>query len=383
MGEEEVGAAVPKEQRQGWGQFLKSIATFSGDLSSLTAPSFILSPVSLIEFPAYWGEHPDEFANISKGKDEIERMNLVLKWFIGTLKGQFTARNISSGSEKKPLNPILGELFFGNWPNKNGRGETLLTAEQVSHHPPVTAYHIENKQAGITLEGHCAQKTSFSGRTIQVKQVGHAVLRVKLPSSDKEELYLITLPNLLIEGLWYGSPYVELTGNSYIQSTTGILTTLSYTGKGYFSGKAHSFKATIGAGGNALYTIEGEWAGVSKYKGKSVSGGSNEVFWDASTEREEVSVEALEKQGEMESRKVWKTVANGIRTGDYETASKDKARIENAQRQKRKDEAAAATPHQLEHFVHVDDDQEYSQLAAMFKGQPATEDSYRKKPRVN
>ena len=64
MGEEEVGGAVPKEQRQGWGQFLKSIATFSGDLSSLTAPSFILSPVSLVEFPAYWGEHPDTLAAI-------------------------------------------------------------------------------------------------------------------------------------------------------------------------------------------------------------------------------------------------------------------------------------------------------------------------------
>ncbi|SPC67903.1 related to KES1 - Member of an oxysterol-binding protein family [Ustilago sp. UG-2017b] len=378
MGEEEIGGAVPKEQRQGWGQFLKSIATFSGDLSSLTAPSFILSPVSLAEFPAYWGEHPSAFAEIAKGKDEVERMNLVLKWFVSTLKGQFTARNTSMGSEKKPLNPILGELFLGKWPDKNGRGETTLTTEQVSHHPPVTAYHIENKNAGVTLEGHCGQKTSFSGRTIQVKQVGHAMLRVKV--AGKEELYLITLPNLLIEGLWYGSPYVELTSNSYIQSTTGLLTTLSYTGKGYFSGKAHSFKATIGAGGNTLYTVEGEWAGVCKYKGNSPSGGSNQVFWDASTEREEVSVEAVEKQGEMESRKVWKTVANGIRTGDFDTASKDKARIENAQRQKRKDEAAAGTPHQLTYFVHVDDDQEYSQLAAMFKGQPATEDAYRRKP---
>ncbi|GAC73112.1 hypothetical protein PANT_8d00068 [Moesziomyces antarcticus T-34] len=383
MGEEEVGGAVPKEQRQGWGQFLKSIATFSGDLSSLTAPSFILSPVSLVEFPAYWGEHPDTLAAIATGKDEVERMTLVLKWFIGTLKGQFTARNISTGSEKKPLNPILGELFLGKWGDKNGRGETTLTAEQVSHHPPVTDYAIENATAGVTLEGHCAQKTSFSGRTISVKQVGHAVLRLKLPGSANEELYLITLPNLLIEGLWYGSPYVELTGNSYIQSTTGLLTTLSYTGKGYFSGKAHSFKATIGAGGNTLHTVEGEWAGVCKYKGKSPSGGSNEVFWDASTEREEVSVEPVEKQGAMESRNVWKTVANGIRTQDYDTASKDKARIENEQRQKRKDEAAAGTPHQLEHFVHVDDDQEYAQLAAMFKGQPAHEDAYRKKPRVH
>ncbi|EPQ30126.1 uncharacterized protein PFL1_02243 [Pseudozyma flocculosa PF-1] len=381
--EEEVGAAVPADQKQGWGQFLKSIATFSGDLSSMTAPSFILSPVSLVEFPAYWGEHPSQFAEIAKGKDEVERMVLVLKWFIGTLKGQFTARNTSMGSEKKPLNPILGELFLGKWGDKDGRGDTTLVAEQVSHHPPITAYHIENAKAGVTLEGHCAQKTSFSGRAINVKQVGHAMMRVKTASMANEELYLITLPNLVIEGLWYGSPYVELTGTSYIQSTSGLLTTLTYTGKGYFSGKSHSFKASIGAGGSSLYNIEGEWAGVSKYKGKSLSGGKDDVFWDANTPREEIHVDDVDSQGDMESRKVWKTVANGIRTGDYDTASRDKARIENEQRNKRKDEAANGTPHQLEHFVHVDDDQEYRQLAAKFGGKPANEDAYRRKPRVH
>ena len=31
-----------------------SIASVSGDLSSLTAPPFILSPISLTEFPGAW-----------------------------------------------------------------------------------------------------------------------------------------------------------------------------------------------------------------------------------------------------------------------------------------------------------------------------------------
>lgn len=43
------------------------------------------------------------------------------------------------GSEKKPLNPVLGELFYGNWPDKNDRGETVLVSEQVSHHPPIVS----------------------------------------------------------------------------------------------------------------------------------------------------------------------------------------------------------------------------------------------------
>lgn len=30
----------------------------------------------------------------------------------------------------QPLNPILGELFLGNWEDKDGQGETTLVAEQ-------------------------------------------------------------------------------------------------------------------------------------------------------------------------------------------------------------------------------------------------------------
>ena len=77
----------------------------------------------------------------------------------------------------RPLNPVLGEcvlfsvlkartnntqlrLFYGTWPSTS----TTLLVEQVSHHPPITAYRIENKTKGLVLTGHNAQKTSFSGQ---------------------------------------------------------------------------------------------------------------------------------------------------------------------------------------------------------------------------
>lgn len=137
----------------------------------------------------------------------------------GTFSGQFTAREQATGSEKKPLNAYLGEQFIGDW---NG-GETHLVSEQVSHHPPVTAYVLENAKKGITWEGSCAQKvrplplspassghllgvylqTSFTGRAIYVKQVGHGLLRINLPKSKSSETYLITLPKLVIEGIFF------------------------------------------------------------------------------------------------------------------------------------------------------------------------------------
>ena len=78
--------------------FIGSIASFSGDLSSMTAPPFILSPVSLTEFPgallcpapssntyhvvAYWCERPELFSAIADAATEEDRSLAVLDWFI-------------------------------------------------------------------------------------------------------------------------------------------------------------------------------------------------------------------------------------------------------------------------------------------------------------
>lgn len=52
------------------------------------------------------------------------------------------------------------------------------------------------------------------------------------------------------------------------------------------------------------------------------------TFHDVTPPKEEVTVKPIEEQGEWESRKLWAVVAKGIREGDFETASKDKSRIE-------------------------------------------------------
>lgn len=83
------------------------------------------------------------------------------RWYLSTLAGQFTRRSTELGSEKKPINPILGEQFLGFWKGDGDEGETRLWVEQVCHHPPITAYHLENEKAGVWFEGNCAQKVGF------------------------------------------------------------------------------------------------------------------------------------------------------------------------------------------------------------------------------
>lgn len=350
-----------------WTSFLKSIASYNGDLSSLTAPPFILSPVSLTEYSEYWAEHQQLLiaANlIGNGEPTsnedvlVERLLAVTKWFISTLRSQYCSRNESMGSEKKPLNPFLGELFVGKWENDESIGDTILLSEQVSHHPPVTAYAIVNDQHKTTLEGYNGVKASFSTTTLNVKQYGHALLKYE----NLKETYLVTLPPLHIEGIIVANPFVELDGKTYIQSSAGPIVVIEYSGRGYFSGKKNTFKARIfkdksasSNKENALYTISGQWSGKSYITEGSSSSKKEDLFYDALAQEAEIlKVKPIEEQHELETRKAWKNVADAVRAGDYDLIAKEKSFIEEAQRQKRKDEELAGITWQQRFFKEVD-----------------------------
>ncbi|KAK5131088.1 hypothetical protein LTR08_001306 [Meristemomyces frigidus] len=332
---EEEGAAVPASSRGSWSSFLKSMASFNGDLSSMTAPAFILSTTSLTEFSAYWAEMPRLLVAPSKEPDPQKRAMLVLRWFLSTLKQQYASRNEKLGSEKKPLNPFLGELFMGSWEDEEGT--TQLVSEQVSHHPPVTAYSIWNKNNGVRLQGYNAQKASFR-TTINVRQVGHALLHF-----DKwDEDYLITLPALHIEGLIGGSPYVELNQSTYIVGSNGFTSRIDYSGKGWVSGTKNSLKAVMYPHGkekskdSIIYYADGSWTG--DFTIKDAKKHVVEQYNAKKEPKTALKVAPLQEQDPLESRRAWQKVAEAIQKGDMNTTAHEKTIIEESQRALRKKE---------------------------------------------
>ncbi|KFZ20156.1 hypothetical protein V502_03323 [Pseudogymnoascus sp. VKM F-4520 (FW-2644)] len=355
---ESEGGGVPPAQKQGWTSFLKSMSSFSGDLSSLTAPPFILSSTSLTEFSSYWAEHPSIFVAPAAEKDPQKRALLVLKWFLSTLKQQYASRSDKYGNEKKPLNPFLGELFLGKW--VDAAGTTELVSEQVSHHPPVTAYSIYNKEKGVHLQGYNAQKASFS-RTINVKQIGHAIFSI--PAYD--ETYLITLPNLHIEGLIFGAPFVELNDKTYITSSSGFTAKIDYSGRGWVSGKKNSFTATLyptGKESSILYTITGQWNKTFEVR----EGKKGAVIDDYDAEASAptpLTIAPLEEQDPMESRRAWSKVAAGIAAGDMDATGVEKSKIENEQRALRAKEKEEGSEWARRYFTRVESDKLLEALA--------------------
>ncbi|OJJ51542.1 hypothetical protein ASPZODRAFT_127634 [Penicilliopsis zonata CBS 506.65] len=374
MSSKDPHSQIPASSRGSWSSFLKSIASFNGDLSSLTAPPFILSSTSLVEYSAYWAEQPALFVAPAKESDPEKRALLVLKWFLSTLHQQYCSRSEKLGSEKKPLNPFLGELFIGKWDEDEEVGETSLISEQVSHHPPATAYAIRNEKHGIELQGYNAQKASFSS-TIQVKQLGHALLTLTPPGADKndhsqKEKYFITLPSLHIESLIYGTPFVELEKTTRIASTTGYIAKIDYSGKGWLSGKKNTFSAILYKESEGekrpLYTIDGQWSDTFVIKNARTKS-EVEKFVVGENKITPLKLAALEDQDIYESRRAWKDVAAGIENGDMDAVSIAKSKIENAQRELRRIEKAENREWERRFFKRINEvqDTDLMQLTRM------------------
>lgn len=221
-------------------KFLKQIASATGDLSQLTCPAIMLSGKSLVEYSQYWASHPDLLSDISSSSNPFDRMIATTKWFLSTLWGSYASRSSKDGYERKPYNPILGEQFFAKWSHPEV-GLTTLICEQVSHHPPVTAFHIENGSKNVIVNGFNGQKTHFTGTSVKVVQDGQ--IQILIPQYGEE--IRITYPEVYMRSLFTGSPFLELTGTSFIQSSTGAFAEIHFIPKPWFSGEYHTIRAII------------------------------------------------------------------------------------------------------------------------------------------
>ncbi|CAO3639265.1 unnamed protein product [Mucor hiemalis] len=355
---------IPTEQKSAFYSFLKSLASFTGDLSAVTCPAFLLAPQSLIEYSEYWAAQPELFAAIPKPDSEVDRLLAFIKWFISSLNASYRKRVPSGQWEKKPFNPVLGEQWFMNWCDVDGSGETEVICEQVSHHPPITGFYIKNENAGISLNGHSGQKTRILSAALVCDQTGREVVTLK---SRNNETYLFTSPSLTVRGIWYAAPYVELIGTTFIQASSGYYATVEYSSRGWISGEKNHFKCLIRKNSDPkdyLYKIEGQWTGKSTLTNFQTK--ESKPFLDVnSLKPARAKLKPLKDMGEMESRRIWEKVSEAIRDNDTALAGKEKTIIENQQRTIKKERDEKGLEWEPKYFKWVDNEAKVEKLQGM------------------
>uniref|UniRef100_A0A3Q3EI79 Oxysterol-binding protein n=1 Tax=Labrus bergylta TaxID=56723 RepID=A0A3Q3EI79_9LABR len=325
------------------------------DLTKVVLPTFILERRSLLEMYADFFAHPDLFVSIAEQPEPRERMVQVVKWYLSA----FHAGRKGSVA-KKPYNPILGEVFFCHWdlpteteePSLNvvrpvtpqetasdgpvpwsSANSVRFVAEQVSHHPPISAFYAECLNKKIQFNAHIWTKSKFLGMSIGVHNIGQGCVSCL----EHDEHYILTFPN------GYGRsiltvPWVELGGECNIScSKSGYSATIVFHTKPFYGGKKHRITAEIFAPNDkkSFCSIEGEWNGVMYSK---LATGENTSFID--TKRLGIvkkKVRKLEDQLDYESRRLWRDVTLNLKLKDIDAATEAKHRLEEKQRAEARD----------------------------------------------
>ncbi|XP_019764480.2 oxysterol-binding protein-related protein 9 isoform X2 [Dendroctonus ponderosae] len=337
------------------------------DLTKVVLPTFILERRSLLEMYADYFAHPDLFTCIPDLKDPRDRMVQVVKWYLSSYHA-----GRKSSVAKKPYNPILGEVFRCHWDvseDENGPSEETVpdgpvpwckksqltfVAEQVSHHPPISAFYAEHVNKRISFNAHVYTKSKFLGLSVCVYNIGQGVVSVL----DYNEEYIVTFPN------GYGrsiltTPWIELGGSVTISSPqTGYHCDIEFITKPFYGNKKHKVTAEVYGPDEkkSFLSISGEWNGLMEAKWADKT--DPELFIDVNAiEIIKKQVRPISQQEENESRKLWKEVTAGLKFNEIDKATNAKQSLEQKQRDEAKERKDSVKEWQTRLFKKVGDEQ--------------------------
>ena len=94
----------------------------------------------------------------------------------------------------------------------------LFLCLKVSHHPPISAFYVTNREEGFTISSSILAKSKFYGNSTSAILDGIATLSL-LPRGED---YKLTMPYAHCKGILMGTMTLELGGKVYIEcSKTG------------------------------------------------------------------------------------------------------------------------------------------------------------------
>ncbi|XP_056604095.1 oxysterol-binding protein-related protein 8 isoform X5 [Triplophysa dalaica] len=296
------------------------------DLSKVVLPTFILEPRSFLDKLSDYYFHADFLSEAAVEENAYNRMKKVVKWYISGFYKK-------PKGLKKPYNPIIGETFRCLWIHTRTNSKTFYIAEQVSHHPPVSAFYVSNRKDGFCLSGSILAKSKFYGNSLSAILDGEA----RLTFLNRGEDYVMNMPYAHCKGILYGTMTLELAGQITIAcEKTGYSAQLEFKLKPFLGSSdiVNQICGKIKLGKEVLATLEGHWDSEIFINDKKT--GEMETFWNPTPELRQSRLTRCnvppEEQGEFESERLWQHVTRAINNKDQTEATNEKFILEEAQR---------------------------------------------------
>lgn len=315
------------------------------DLTRITLPTFILERKSMLERITNAFHTPQILLEANSTSDDMERFLLVVKFYL-------SGWHITPKAVKKPLNPVLGEVFSCFWDDLPDQSTGYYVAEQTCHHPPESSYFYFVPEKRIRVDGVVIPRSKFLGNSLAAMMEGLAHLTL---GEHDNEVYSMNQPNVYCRGILFGKLKMELGDHMVIKcEKLGLEADIEFKTKGFITGDYDVIEGTVKDTNTlkTLYTITGKWNGVMEIQeGK----GAKELFIDTKeTKTYPLQVKPLDEQLENESRRLWESTIKALAENDHRTATDEKFKIEEEQRVKARERAENGTQFEPNIFRKVD-----------------------------
>ncbi|XP_041861833.1 oxysterol-binding protein-related protein 1 isoform X2 [Melanotaenia boesemani] len=216
------------------------------ELSKITMPVIFNEPLSFLQRLTEYMEHMYLIHQANSSTDSIERMKCVAAFAVSAVASQWERTG-------KPFNPLLGETYELV---REDLGFKLIS-EQVSHHPPVSAFHAEGLKQDFVFHGSIYPKLKFWGKSVEAEPKG--IITLELPKHN--EAYTWTNPTCCVHNIIVGQLWIEQYGNvELINHRTGEKCFLNFKPCGLFGKELHKVEGYIlDKSKKKLCALYGKW----------------------------------------------------------------------------------------------------------------------------
>uniref|UniRef100_A0A3Q1GUL6 Oxysterol-binding protein n=1 Tax=Acanthochromis polyacanthus TaxID=80966 RepID=A0A3Q1GUL6_9TELE len=216
------------------------------DLSKVAMPVQLNEPLNTLQRLCEELEYSELLDRAANTQDPFERM-IYMATFV--VSGYASSYYRTGG---KPFNPVLGETYECDRPDKGFR----FVAEQVSHHPPISACHAESKNFVFWQDVRC--KNKFWGKSMEIVPVG--TTHVTLPGcGDHYEWNKVTS---CIHNILSGQRWIEHYGEISIRNSNSDVCQckITFVKAKYWNSSVNEIEGAITDNkGKVIHKLFGKW----------------------------------------------------------------------------------------------------------------------------
>uniref|UniRef100_A0A8D8R439 Oxysterol-binding protein n=1 Tax=Cacopsylla melanoneura TaxID=428564 RepID=A0A8D8R439_9HEMI len=233
----------PAGSMQIWSILKNSIGK---DLSTIPMPLNFSEPLSMLQRLTEDFEYAHVLDEAANTEDVFKQHALVAAFSTSA----YSTTAVRTG---KPFNPLLGETYECDRTEDAG---WRAFSEQVSHHPPIAAQHVEGR--GWKAWQDLAVHSKFRGKYIQVTPAG----KFNLVFTKTNQHYVWNRVQSTVHNVIVGNLWVDQHGESdIINLTSGSTCRLTFYPYSYFSRQTQRKVkgSVVSKEGQVKWSVQGNW----------------------------------------------------------------------------------------------------------------------------